>query len=141
MDERRKSMKWDHSLSIGIKEIDEQHQELVSIINQVEVLFKQSMEGGSDISETHKIIETLSAYAASHFEKEEQLMTKFGYPHLDEHMKEHEYFVKYVDDMTIEKITQSEETALIQLFAFLSDWVVSHIKKEDFEYKAFINKA
>lgn len=133
-------MKWDHTLSIGIKEIDEQHQELVNIINQVEVLFKQSIEGDGDLTETMKVIEALSEYATSHFEKEEQLMVKIGYPNLNEHKEKHRAFVNYVDAMTMEKITKSEETALIQLFAFLSDWVVSHIKKEDFEYKAFINK-
>lgn len=133
-------MKWDHTLSIGIKEIDEQHQELVSIISKVEELFKQSLDGEGDLKEIRGVIESLSAFASSHFEKEEQLMLKIGYPGLDKHMEEHRTFVKYVDDMTIEKITQSEETALIQLFAFLSNWVVSHIKKEDFEYKAFINQ-
>lgn len=134
-------MKWDHTLSIGIKEIDEQHQELVNIISQVEMLFKQSLDGGGDVIEIRKVIESLGTFAASHFEKEEQLMSKIGYPELEKHKEEHLTFVRYVDDMTIEKINQSEETALIQLFAFLSNWVVSHIKKEDFDYKAFINRS
>lgn len=133
-------MKWDHSLSIGIMEIDAQHQNLVDITNQVEALFKKALEGNGDYKETCKVIETLSAYADKHFKTEEALFDKIGYPNREAHEEKHREFEAYIKGMTLDRIESSEETVLIQVFAFLSNWIVDHIKTEDFEYKKFINQ-
>ena len=133
-------MKWDHSLSIGIKEIDDQHKQLVELTDHVEILFKKAIEGAGDFKETCEVVETLSNYAREHFMTEESLMEKIGYPGMDTHVEKHDAFVEFVSGMTYDKIQGNEDTVLIQLFAFLSNWIVDHIKTEDFSYKEFINQ-
>ena len=133
-------MKWDHSLSIGIKEIDDQHKQLVELTDHVEILFKKAIGGEGDFRETCGVVETLSNYAREHFRTEEALMEKIDYPDLDAHVEKHDAFVEFVSGMTYDKIQGNEDTVLIQLFAFLSNWIVDHIKTEDFSYKEFINQ-
>lgn len=133
-------MKWDHSLSIGIKDIDDQHKQLVELTDHVEILFKKALIGEGDFKETCSVIDTLYGYVKEHFQTEEALMNKIEYPDVDEHAKKHRDFEAFVTGMTYDRIKENEETVLIQLFAFLSNWIVDHIKTEDIGYKQFINQ-
>ncbi len=69
-------MQWNDSLSVNIKEVDDQHKKLVAIINELH----DAMRAGSGNAVLGNIFSKLTQYVASHFATEEKLMSTHNYP-------------------------------------------------------------
>ncbi|HWI54785.1 MAG TPA: bacteriohemerythrin [Desulfobacteria bacterium] len=126
---------WDEKYSVGVKEIDAQHQKLIDLVNQLHEAMKQGK--GKDIMS--QVLQTLINYTATHFGTEEKYMTAFNYPQFSLHKMEHEKFVKKVLDF--QKDYNSGKLALtIDIMNFLKDWLVSHIQGTDKKFGPFFNE-
>lgn len=68
---------WNDTLSVGVNEIDLQHQKLVQLING---LHEHMLKGGAhDIMQ--KVLDRVIQYTVMHFQTEAALMARHGYPH------------------------------------------------------------
>ncbi len=80
---------WSDQLTVGIEEIDQQHQKLVQLING---LHNHMLAGdASDIM--NKVLDRVIEYTGFHFKTEEQLMLKYSYPDSEAHQHEHNELV------------------------------------------------
>ena len=128
-------MKWSDDLTVQVKEIDNQHQKLIDLINKLHEAMLQK-QGKQVISQT---IDELSAYTVYHFQNEEKYMTQFKYPGLAAHKHEHESFVSKVD--SFQKDFESGKLGLsLEIMTFLKDWVSNHIKGTDKKYIEVFHK-
>lgn len=120
-------IEWDDSLAIGIDEIDSQHKAIIALINDLE-----AQKGrGDDLSAT-KTLQFLRTYLHDHFNLETELMLDLGYPDLDAHRQQHELFINHVVFFEIEKeFGVVSNQMLADILAFLQDWFLTHITKED----------
>lgn len=66
---------WNSNYETGVAEVDEQHQELVKIINNYSHLLANNSATIEDIDKT---LETLITYTKFHFNEEETLMCNIG---------------------------------------------------------------
>jgi len=115
------------SLKFGIEPIDSHHQKLFQILQSlVNDIHQQSVH-------TNEIIEELEAYTHYHFNTEENLMRKFNYSKMDEHIAQHKIFKQKVIDF---KISQSFQSATIneEIVNFLRKWLLNHILDYDGKY-------
>lgn len=83
---------WSDSLSVNIAEIDEQHQRLVSMINDLNEAMKQGR--GKDV--IGRTIEGLVSYTATHFSTEEEYFKRYDCPDTSAHTREHRDFTDRV---------------------------------------------
>jgi len=128
---------WDDGLSIGIEKIDNQHKELIKRLDDLAECILHNK--GKD-----KIFTTLrfmNEYGTIHFSTEEEYMTKYDYPGLDEHKKQHEKF----NDTTNKLIKSLKEEKDMESFAssvqrFLIDWLILHIKTSDQNFGEFFKE-
>ena len=81
-------MQWQPSYALGIDEIDQQHQKLLTHAAEIIGAIQQE-QSWSDI---YYLIEALRKFASFHFQFEEALMRMFGYPEHDDHARSHESF-------------------------------------------------
>jgi hemerythrin-like metal-binding protein len=128
-------MEWGPKLIIGIDEIDDQHQELVSLINQLHKATK--MKKGSKTS--GEILNALAEYTVYHFDNEKNIFEKYGYPETKAHLKIHDELVAQVLDFK----TQFEEGKAVltmDLMDFLNSWLKDHILKTDTKYVPFLKE-
>ncbi|BCS87696.1 bacteriohemerythrin [Pseudodesulfovibrio sediminis] len=119
-------MNWDETMSVKSTELDAQHQELISLINDSYEAIQRHDE--------HKLltlIEKMRAYAKHHFETEEQYMERYGYPDLEKHKRLHAKFNRDVDEF---QKNLFKKTNLSQVFIFLSRWLTNHIMEVDKDY-------
>jgi len=128
-------MEWNDKLLTGVKECDEQHKKLVNLINELYEAMKQGK--GKEIID--KILNELASYADYHFSTEEKLMTKYGYPELSIHKKEHESFKKKVKEF-VERKAKGEVTLSVEIMNFLKDWLFHHIMETDKKYGPFLSQ-
>jgi len=118
-------MTWNGALATGHPEIDEQHRKLIDLANRL----NEAMQRGEARSEIGAVLEDLIKYTTFHFQFEENLMKKAGYPELFQHQREHK---KLVNDVLARKARFDSGAALSsELLSFLRDWLVNHIMKTD----------
>jgi len=126
---------WNESLSVNVEEIDQQHQKLIMMINELNDAMKQGK--GKDV--LGKIIDGLISYTDTHFKVEEDYFVKFGYSDKDIHIKEHTAFVQNISDFK-DGFEEGKLSLSIEIMNFLSDWLKSHIKGTDKNYSEFFNE-
>jgi hemerythrin len=122
-------MNWTPDLSVGVTEIDDQHKQLISLMNTLH----DAMKAGQAKQGLEKTLQELADYTVYHFETEEKYMQKFRYPGYLAHKMKHDTFVKKVTDF--QKDYQAGKLGIsIDLMNFLKDWVTTHIKETDRQY-------
>lgn len=126
---------WNDTFSVNIAEIDQQHKELVSMINELNDAMKERR--GKEV--LGKILNELFAYTATHFKTEEDLFAKYGYPSSESHKKEHVAFVKKVSEFK-EGFEKGRLSVTSEVMNFLSDWLRHHIMGTDKKYSQFLNE-
>jgi hemerythrin-like metal-binding protein len=124
---------WEKRYETGIDKIDEQHKELVRIINGLHEAMKQG-EGRSAIEGALK---DLKDYTIYHFDTEEELMSKYGYPSFDEHRRQHEFFRARINEH-LKNYLEGDYMVTIDLSDFLREWLSSHILGSDKEFAPFL---
>lgn len=118
------TVKWQDEYSVGVDEIDEQHQKLFAIYNEL----SSSADGEGQKEAVSRCLEDLGGYLDYHFKSEEKFLGRD--PELvASHRSLHYGFVKRVLSMT-GNLTDPEAVTFDLLF-FLSNWLVNHILNED----------
>jgi hemerythrin len=126
------AIKWDASYSVGIAEIDQQHQMLISMINELSDSVSQVR--GREAQE--KVLNGLTSYAKEHFATEERYFDKYAYPWSVTHKAEHAAFTQKVLQFA-QDYTAGKAGLNSQILTFLSDWLKNHIISKDKTYSYF----
>ncbi|MBN2898775.1 MAG: hemerythrin family protein [Clostridia bacterium] len=131
---------WTDEYSLGVPSIDAQHQKLVAMGKDLQVLLQT--HAGEDIyDELVAMIEALTDYTRYHFEYEESLMEKVGFEDLEDHKRQHREFVAKLEAIDFNDIDQDQETYAKDLLRMVSVWIFKHIIGTDAKYQtSFIDK-
>lgn len=130
-----KSIKWDESLSVGIKEIDDDHKNLIEYYNNFFAACFSSM-GEAVVNETLiKLIE----YTKYHFEREEGLMEKEGYSGLTEQKNEHENLLRTTLEFQEKVASGSSDSVSHDILVFLNNWLETHLMGLDADFAKFVH--
>jgi len=127
---------WNQTLTVYNEEIDTQHKKLLSLGRELQN-FKKSANKTKD--NFLSIINELKNYTVYHFDAEEKIMARGGYPNLGSHKEIHKKFVSHVTSIDFNKFAFDDEDALDELIIFLSQWVLQHIRTEDFKYTSYLS--
>jgi len=126
---------WKDTYSVDIKNIDEDHQGLFKLINQ---LF-EAMSHGKAKDLLSEILLQLIDYTKKHFRREEMYFSSTNYPEYQEHKLQHELFVKKIVDLK-KQFENGEQKISVELIKFLSDWLINHILISDKKYMTHLKK-
>lgn len=126
---------WSESYSVNSPLLDQQHQKLFALIND---LYDNLRQGKGDDA-LGKTLDALIGYARVHFVEEEALMTKYHYPGLAHHQDQHDHFVRTVFELQNDYRDGRLDLAL-PVLEFLKDWLSNHILKEDKAYAVYIQQ-
>ncbi len=117
----------------NISVADEQHQNIFSLLNQLDDAVKSG-----DRSATGSILDELINVVVDHFKTEEDLMQQHGYPNFAAHKDAHDKLVATCADLQ-KKFHAGEAEVTPETTQFVKDWLVNHIPKIDFDYGPFLN--
>ena len=125
---------WEPQYSVGVAEIDNQHQRLIDLINELHDAMKQA-KGAAMIGRT---LEGLVDYVSTHFAYEEGRLRELDYPELAAHSRIHQAFTRQVADFQT-RYKSGKEIITLDMLDFLKKWLVDHIMGADKKYTAFLN--
>jgi hemerythrin-like metal-binding protein len=126
---------WSDQYSVGVNELDHQHQKLMDILNHLHE--KTLAEAPKEVIET--LAKQLEEYTLRHFAAEEGLMARANYPHADDHHKQHVVLLEQIE--RFRKFYSSGDIPVsAEVLDFLRDWLANHILEEDKEYEPWLTK-
>ena len=120
---------WDHLFETGINSVDEQHRQLVEMVNELSASFI-SAEKHNDTA-LSELVGKLADYAVYHFADEERLMSecRVDHRHVHRHIASHRKFVEQVSTMWGARKSMNDPASMI--LQFLVAWLSFHILGED----------
>jgi len=125
---------WSNNYSTGVKEIDDQHKNLIAIINELH----DAMAAGHGKEAVGKCLDKLIDYTVYHFGTEERLMNTHGYSEHRLHEIEHKKLVKTASELHASFKTNPAGLTLKTMY-FLKDWLNNHILGSDVKFGKFLN--
>ncbi|MBI5889703.1 MAG: bacteriohemerythrin [Nitrosomonadales bacterium] len=132
------SLVWREQLSVGNDVIDADHKYLIGIVNRVESSLATRNRSGLAAA-----LDDLSQYSTVHFDREEKIAAAVGYaqvPHLNE---SHQALLAKLDQVKGEINAMGAEwsaEAVDNFTAFLRNWLIDHVIKEDLLMKPVLQK-
>jgi len=119
-------IEWKTEFSVGIAEVDHEHQQLIALINALYDVLPRDDAG-------HKVMDFLGeiyTQIAAHFALEEKIMRSRGYDQYADHKSDHERLLDELRDI----MDDYEEKAYFNDRAFaehLESWFTGHFKTQD----------
>ncbi|MCE5311989.1 MAG: hemerythrin family protein [Nitrospiraceae bacterium] len=134
-------LQWTTALSVGVIEIDSQHKELISRVNN----FLTSVEDHKGPEEIKKLFGFLQDYIKYHFSTEENYMDHYalyGYSNRDRHKAEHKAFIRDFTEFKKDIDFSGADQLMIKEFCeWIYNWYVLHIQKTDKDLAEVLKKS
>ncbi|MGI9272795.1 MAG: bacteriohemerythrin [Woeseiaceae bacterium] len=117
---------WREEFSVGVVEVDYEHQELIDLIN----LMHRSVREGVTRDQVVEGLGEIYAQIASHFALEEKIMQETRYPAYQEHKTDHEALLDDLRDI-MDEVEDDGEFDEQRLSVDLDRWFSEHFRVHD----------
>lgn len=131
---------WRDQLSVGDDQIDDDHKQLINLING----FEWATSGQIHLDILNRILDDLEEYAHAHFDREESLQAAIQYAFRDAHKQAHKTLESELERLRLEFASLEGcpddhiRKVTCQMAVFLRGWLVDHILEEDLRMKPFL---
>jgi hemerythrin len=134
--EKSNKIEWDDRYAVGIQIIDEQHKELLTMINN----FYPGCLKEDEKEQIHfkLAIYRFINYTKYHFATEEQFLERLKYPDIIAHKRQHDEFVRVILEKA-DKFEQGQSFSFKNFIRYIRDWMVTHITLIDKKYATYIH--
>ncbi len=132
------SLIWRDQLNVGNDAIDQDHKQLVEIINRVENCLKIK-----DRDNLFEEMHHLSQYAQAHFIREERIAHLVKYPNAEDLHHSHQNLIVQLKKVKqdIEAMDSNWSIAMIENISnLLRNWLINHVIKEDLLMKPTLSR-
>jgi diguanylate cyclase (GGDEF)-like protein/hemerythrin-like metal-binding protein len=128
---------WRHAYRCGEETIDRQHEDIFMHCNLIVCAVEN---GGVSPDELPEMLDKLIDELAAHFQYEESVLSRHGYPGLDKHSQQHQALIERARDLY--RLAVARELPVNEVVSFIEwDWVAQHILTDDHEFAPFLKKA
>ncbi|GAB6089701.1 bacteriohemerythrin [Spirochaeta dissipatitropha] len=128
--------RWSNDLSTNVDLFDEQHQELIRILNDMHLAVVEG-KGRQCVGD---VLDRLLKYTDYHFKCELHNFREHGYPDCELHSQIHSKLVEKAMELKAE-FEAGSNTVVLETLRVLRSWLINHIRDCDGKYKDFfINK-
>ncbi|GAA0182717.1 hypothetical protein SH2C18_50470 [Clostridium sediminicola] len=121
---------WEEKYCIGNKLIDAQHKYIFEIGNKAYSLLENKSNVDTN-TELIDIFKSLNQYTKFHFKSEEDYMLSIEYPKFFAQKREHDNFIKKLDEFECNLLNETSEKSIEDLLSFIFKWILNHIIQKD----------
>ena len=130
---------WDPLLELHIPSIDKQHQHFFAINRYIEQLLLIHCAGVTE-KQLLNLLYELRDYVTYHFYEEEKIMAEIQFPEIENHIAQHQTFLKYINGIDYTKLCENPYEELTRMREKMVAWCFSHIVQEDQKLKMYYKK-
>jgi len=134
-------IEWTPKMSINHLILDKQHQQILAILNELNVIAYRTQDKSRD-KKMAEIISYLKIHVISHFKDEEQVMKQYNYPYYAIHQAQHLAYIEKLKDFKL-KYQQNQGNNLhlaLQIQQEMLDCLIRHIDKPDKQLGLFLKE-
>lgn len=148
-------IEWDDTYSVNFAQIDQQHQRLFDMINQLHVATTRQRAQGTvtgdgqeqetiasvvrELATMADVLDELLSYVYYHFSAEENLMLARSYPDYAVHKSAHTRFSERVQTFK-QDFDEGGAVSSGEIVEFLKDWLTNHILIVDKKLGRFLSE-
>ena len=125
-------IKFEDNHRVGVAEIDEQHRNLVYLVNRLNDALKQNESTEAVL----QMVDELVVATVHHFDTESRYMTQYRYPEQSAHEGEHARLVNEAQHFR-EQFSQGRELLVLQS---IKDWLLGHIVYSDKKMASYLTQ-
>jgi hemerythrin len=126
---------WSQEYSVNNSILDDQHKKLFMILNKISDIVQQ---GAGNIF--YPLAIELESYTIFHFSMEEHELEEANFPNLESHRQEHQKFKDKISELK-EKAFGLDTKSLLEIHAYLKNWIKNHIMVLDKQYVPYLEAA
>ena len=132
---------WSDQFETGHSLVDTQHRMLISYINRLEELARNTNPGRVEVELFSRFIEFLETYILTHFNDEEGCMNRFKCPIRVDNQKAHRMFLEFFRKFKLRLQAEGYHPEAVQeLHESCSAWIQQHILRIDVQIKPCLNQ-
>ena len=120
---------WSDKYATGIAELDAQHKEVITAIENLD----QNLNSNAFDTSIEAALRALKEQLKDHFGVEEQYMADLQSPDLPSHKKEHDEFLNLVDEQ-LEAHRSHQRRFDATFMRVISDWMINHFEGMDAQF-------
>jgi hemerythrin len=128
---------WNDRLSVEVATVDREHQELISILND---LYDAIAQGAGQRAVSQSLAR-LTAYTEHHFQHEEALFSRTSYPDVALHHAQHADMVSWLAEWQRRYDAGDFSGLSLEVVNYLKDWLFDHILGTDRQYTQYLHAA
>lgn len=127
---------WTDELSVGVPEIDAEHQHFIQLVNEL----NEAIVARMDIDVVKQRMRAIQDDAVAHFAHEEALFIKWGYPAAQEHAKKHAQAIKFFHRIVDGFGDDRTGYEWIEAGLKVKQVLIEHLLIEDMKYRDYYRK-
>ena len=130
-------MRWTPELMTGNAIVDAEHREIIALIDKLELAGNGPAGNGAE-----EALDELTNYVFVHFQMEEKLMQREGYPAkaVEAHVAEHRDLDRRTQEL-VREYSDGTLTSVEPIVDFLYEWLQHHIAEVDRAMADFIRRS
>ena len=126
-------LEWRDEFTVNNDEIDQQHRELVDLLNSLH----EQMKGKRLNEVMGPMLDRVIDHTRRHFATEEDAMLDDAYPAYEAHRNAHRALIQQVEKLKA-RYTAGNMILSNEILDFLKEWLVGHMKDADTDYGRFV---
>ena len=123
-----------HLVAVGVQAMDDQHGILMDTLNEL----RQQLDRGNASARLSQQMARLVEFAGMHFDCEERLLQRHGYPEVEQHSQAHQDLLEKIR-YAVERADRGDNAELQRSFAFLRSRYMDHVTTLDRQYAEWLN--
>jgi hemerythrin len=129
------SLMWNHSCTVGVQAMDDQHGILLDALNELRVALLRGTESHTVRGMLARVTELMRL----HVESEERLLARHGFPGLAAHRAEHQRLLGRLAQFDV-RFEQRQTAAVYELVEYLRKWFTTHTGVAGQKYGPWLQK-
>ncbi|MGE4279213.1 MAG: bacteriohemerythrin [Magnetospirillum sp.] len=131
-------LEWNAEYELGVPAMDSDHRDLMEMCNH----FLFLVQNHTPAAQLSDCLDRLILRTRAHFQAEERMLDRHGYPALAVHKSEHERLIRDAENLSAAIRHGNDDKSLEDIVAetsdFLRSWLLEHIRQNDRPYKPFL---
>lgn len=115
------ALMWNHSCTVGVQAIDDQHGILLDALNELRMALLQ----GEECSMVRTMLKRVTELMRLHGECEDKLLARHGFPGLAAHRAEYQRLLGRLAQFNV-RFEQRQSDAVYELVEYLRKWFTTH---------------
>jgi len=127
-------IEWSDALSMGNAEIDAEHQEFASLVNEL----NRAIVGRQSKDDVESVLKRIVDHSILHFANEEKLFVQMQYPKTQEHMHLHSRLIITLNNILTEIHNSEFSREWIEMGLAIKNALINHILNDDAQYIEYL---